>query len=72
MYELRGIEVSIDGPDKFVKLIVRVGHSDIYRTARQKTALPVNRGTIRAMAAGAFGQGAAELVWPHHIEAVDI
>jgi len=72
MFVLRAIEVGYDEGVRYVKLIVRDEHGDMYRRCEQKTGIPVNQGTVRAMAAGAFGHRPGDLVWPHHIEARDI
>lgn len=68
MIELKGIEVNHQGTDRIIKIIVRDDTSVRFKVHKLKTGVPVNKGTIRALSAGAFGHKPAELIWPRHIE----
>ena len=72
MIEIRGIIQYYDDGHKHVKIVVRREHSDIYETHDVGLDIPVNRGRILSELARLETAGPAQLIWPHHIEAVDI
>jgi len=72
MFILRGIEVSRDGTDKFVKVIVQKDYNDIYKFIKRKANVPITRELIMQEATGHYGIPAEDIVWPHHVEVNDI
>jgi len=72
MVELRGIIQYYDGGHKHVQIVVRREHSDIYETHELRVDIPVNKDRILAELDRLETAGPAQLIWPHHIEAVDI
>lgn len=72
MFVLRGIEISRDGGDKFIKVIVQKDYNDIYKVIKRKANVAITRELIMAQATGHFGIPIDEIIWPHHIEVIDI
>jgi len=70
--KLHGIIQYWNNDHKYVDVVVTEEHPDIYVTHRVGVDIPVNRGTIEAALARLAGGKPDQVVWPHHIEAVDI
>ena len=72
MFELRGVIIRRDGGDKYVRLIARKDHSDMYVSVERKANRPITRELIMAEATGHYGIPESEITWPHHVKVLDI
>jgi hypothetical protein len=72
MIELRGIIQYYDKGHKYVDIVVRREHSDIYETHRVGIDIPVNKGRILSELTKLETDRPAKITWPHHIEVKDI
>jgi len=72
MFVIRGIEISRDGGDKFVKVVIQKDFADRYKVIRKKANVHINKGLVINYAAGHFGIPPGKIAWPHHIDVIDI
>lgn len=71
-FEIRGVVVRRDAGDKFVKVVARVDHNDIYKSISKKANVAITRQLIMDYATGHYGIPAEQIIWPHHVEVNDI
>lgn len=69
---LRGIVQHYDGGHRYVDVVVTKEHRDIYKRHRMGVDIKVNRGRVKTFIGGLYGIEPGHVVWPHHVEVVDI
>jgi len=72
MFEIRGIIIRRDGPDKYVKVVARRDHPDTYVSVERKANRPITRELAMQHATNHFSIPAGDITWPHHIQVKDI
>lgn len=72
LFEVRGITIWKDGTDKYVRIVARKDHNNMYVSIERKANVPITRELIMAEATGHYGIPAEDIVWPHHIKVIDI
>ena len=72
MFEIRGVIIRREGPDKFVRIVAKKDHDDMYVSIERKANVPITRELIMQHATNHFSIPAGDITWPHHIQVKDI